>query len=324
MNAKISVIVPIYKVEDYLPQCIDSIINQTYNNLEIILVDDGSPDKCPQICDEYAEKDNRIKVIHKENGGLSSARNAGLDIATGDYIAFVDSDDYLDVSMYQSLMEVTKKYGVDVAVCDFFELNGKKINTKSTETQKVSIIETPNDIFSHLLEPFPTLRFEVWNKIFKKSVIGDIRFKVGQIYEDLHFDRNIILKSPKVAHIDLPFYYYRCNRPGSTNSFFKDNRFIYFDEMEHYFVLFEKYKDTKLTKTYALNVLEACLSFYISAINLNATTEQKQKIVDQYKSYRLRFSSILKDIPIKYIIFNYSPYCYYLVSRIYSLFRSFK
>ena len=316
MNAKISVIVPIYKVEDYLPQCIESIINQTYNNLEIILVDDGSPDKCPQICDEYAKKDNRIRVIHKENGGLSSARNAGLDIATGDYIAFVDSDDYLDVLMYQTLMGVIDEYGVDVVVCDLFEINGEKLKTYSTDTQKVCVLDNMNDIFSHFIKPIPKIRFEVWNKLFKRSAIGDVRFKVGQIYEDLHFDRNIFMKSLKVAHIDIPGYYYRCNRLGSTNSFFKDNRFIYFEEMEHYFALFGKWKDDQLTKIYAMNGMETCLAFYISAIKLNATANQKRRIVDQYRIYWSRFSSILDNIPLKFKIFNYSPYCYYIVSRV--------
>lgn len=324
MDRLISVIVPIYNVEQYLRQCLDSIVSQTYSNLEIILVDDGSPDGCPKICDDYASKDNRIKVVHKENGGLSSARNAGLDVATGDYIAFVDSDDYLDVTIYQSLMEIINDYGVDVAVCDCFEMEGEKTKTYSKKTQKVSINETPNIIFMHLLEPFPVLRFEVWNKLFKKSVIGDVRFKLGQIYEDLYFDRNIFLKSQKVAHIDKPLYYYRCNRPGSTNSYFKDNRFIYFEEMEHYFTLFDNWKDINLTKIYAVNVLETSLLFYKSAIKLNATTKQKQKLVDQFKSYLFRFSSILDSIPLKYKIFLHSPYLYYVVSKIYSLPRLFK
>ena len=109
MSDKISVIVPVYNVENYLRRCVDSIINQTYKNLEIILVDDGSPDNCPVICDEYAQKDSRIKVIHKENGGLSSARNCGMDMATGEYIGFVDGDDWIESDMYKFLIENAEK-----------------------------------------------------------------------------------------------------------------------------------------------------------------------------------------------------------------------
>ncbi len=118
MNQKISVIVPIYKVENYLHRCVDSIINQTYTNLEIILVDDGSPDNCPMICDKYVKKDSRIRVIHKKNGGLSDARNAGINIATGEYIGFVDSDDYISLHFYQRLMNVMKVSDSDIVECE--------------------------------------------------------------------------------------------------------------------------------------------------------------------------------------------------------------
>ena len=114
-NPKISVIVPVYKVEKYLDKCVESIVNQTYKNLEIILVDDGSPDNCPAMCDEWAEKDERIRVIHKENGGLADARNAGMDIATGDYIGFVDSDDWIEPNMYEVLLKNALKYDADIS-----------------------------------------------------------------------------------------------------------------------------------------------------------------------------------------------------------------
>ena len=117
-NPLISVIVPVYKVEKYLHRCVDSILVQTYTNLEIILVDDGSPDRCGAICDEYAAKDSRIRVIHQENGGLSAARNAGLDVCSGEYIAFVDSDDWLDPEMYAVMMAQVREYGCDVVMCD--------------------------------------------------------------------------------------------------------------------------------------------------------------------------------------------------------------
>ena len=126
-NNLISIIVPIYNVEKYLKKCIDSIINQTYKNLEIILVDDGSPDNCGKICDEYAKKDNRIKVIHKENGGVSSARNVGVENATGEYIGFVDSDDYIEKDMYEVLINNLKKENADISIISNYEVYKNKI-----------------------------------------------------------------------------------------------------------------------------------------------------------------------------------------------------
>lgn len=115
MNPLISVIVPIYNVEKYLVRCVDSIVNQTYKNLEIILVDDGSPDRCPQMCDDYAEKDSRIKVVHKKNGGLSDARNAGMAVATGEYISFIDSDDWIETSMFELLLNNIFQYDCEIS-----------------------------------------------------------------------------------------------------------------------------------------------------------------------------------------------------------------
>ena len=117
MKAEISVIVPIYKLEQYLEECVDSLIEQTYKNIEIILVDDGSPDNCGAICDRYAEQDDRIQVIHKKNGGLSDARNAGLDIASGEYVLFIDSDDNVSVDMVEELYGAIKKQNADISVC---------------------------------------------------------------------------------------------------------------------------------------------------------------------------------------------------------------
>ena len=114
----ISVIVPVYKTEEYLERCVNSILNQTYKDIELIIVDDGSPDKCPAICDTFAQMDERVKVIHKVNGGVSTARNAGLEIATGDYIAFVDSDDYIELDMYEKMISKAVEYDCDVVMCD--------------------------------------------------------------------------------------------------------------------------------------------------------------------------------------------------------------
>ena len=143
---KISIIVPVYNVEQYINRCIDSLLGQTLKDIEIILVDDGSPDQCPQICDEYARKDSRIKVIHKKNNGLGYARNSGLELATGEYIAFVDSDDYVNINMYEKLYNETINNNFDIVYCGFIVENKDKSTYE--EKKKDRILQTRNEILN--------------------------------------------------------------------------------------------------------------------------------------------------------------------------------
>ena len=205
----ISIIIPIYNVEQYLRQCLDSVINQTYKNLEIILVDDGSTDNSGKICDEYAVKDNRIKVIHKENGGVSSARNAGIDIAKGEYIGFVDSDDYIEKDMYEYLLYLCLKYKTKVSVCEYFSNN--QINLYSHE--QYIPIET---WYSH-----PLVTAYVVVKLFSKDSIKNIRFKTDIfVGEDGLFSLEILSNLQGIAYGDGKKYYYRYNTDGVTNNSF--------------------------------------------------------------------------------------------------------
>ena len=174
-----SIIVPVYKTEKYLPKCIDSILNQTYNDFELILVDDGSPDNCPQICDKYARSDSRIKVIHKKNGGVSSARNLGISVARGTYIWFVDSDDYIEPFSLQRLFEVQNSYNAELYV-----FNNRSVCELSTENI--------NDFFRKYYFTY-VLGFEPWNKLYKRDVIkaNNLQFDTQEtIGEDLLFNLN--------------------------------------------------------------------------------------------------------------------------------------
>ena len=166
MNELISIIVPVYKVEPYLNKCVDSIINQTYKNIEIILVDDGSPDNCGKICDDYTKKDSRIKVIHKKNGGLSDARNYGIEASIGDYIMFVDSDDYISANMCEILLKTAKKYNADIINCNFEEVFS---NAESRINRQA--VNKNEEVFSNL-DMLKTFFFNytfdanvVWNKL---------------------------------------------------------------------------------------------------------------------------------------------------------------
>ena len=209
---KISIIVPIYNVEKYLNRCIDSIINQTYKNLEIILVDDGSPDNCGKICDEYAKKDNRIKVVHKENGGVSSARNAGLDIVTGDYIGFVDGDDYIKFNMYEKLLNSAIKYNSDIAFCNS-EIHYNNEIIPSNFNNHLMCYNTSEFIIDIMIGGGQR---SACLAIYKKDLIDGIYFD-EKIYfsEDYFFNYNIAKKSQLIINIGEDLYCY-CRRNSSV------------------------------------------------------------------------------------------------------------
>ena len=182
MQPLISVIVPIYNVEDYLDRCVDSIINQTYKNLEIILVDDGSPDNCPKMCDDYAKIDNRIKVVHKENGGLSDARNAGMKVATGEYVSFIDSDDYVSLDFYETLLQTMIDNDSDIVECGvvkFYE-NGKF--DEYSDDQMIKNFNTVDGLEGLINEN--SFHQYVWNKLYKSSIALDIPYEVSKLNED--------------------------------------------------------------------------------------------------------------------------------------------
>ena len=183
----ISIIVPVYKVEAYLDECVQSLVSQTYKNLEIILVDDGSPDKCPQMCDEWAKKDSRIRVIHKPNGGLSSARNAGLDVAKGGYIGFVDSDDFFDSKMYEVLYEgLTRSPNIGISAIQFLKYEAGKSEIYNPEWDIKSDILIKSKDFG-LLTLKQAICYAATNKLYKKEVIGGTRFREGKANEDTLF-----------------------------------------------------------------------------------------------------------------------------------------
>ncbi len=220
MNNLISVIVPVYNVEKFLVKCVDSILAQTYTNLEIILVDDGSPDNCPAICDELAKKDNRIKVVHKENGGLSSARNAGLDIAKGEYIGFVDSDDFIAQDMYEYLYNLIEKHNVEVAQIQSYDVDENYNIISAGETEKTSTILDNKQYIASFLQCKGTIA--VWASLFKKDFIGDLRFKNGVLNEDILFDYYLFKNGGKIFVDSAPkYYYYQNNSSISRQGFTK-------------------------------------------------------------------------------------------------------
>ena len=199
----ISVIVPVYRVESYLEKCLDSITGQTYTDLEILLIDDGSPDRCGEICDRYAAVDHRIQVFHTENHGLSAARNLGLEHAEGDYIGFVDSDDWIEANMYECLLRAVKENDADIGVCGRFMEYPKKTEIISPSLG-VFIQKQAVEALARL-----EIRNAVWDKIWKRECFTDIRFPDGRVYEDSATTYRFFLQAEKVVCISETLYHYR-------------------------------------------------------------------------------------------------------------------
>lgn len=202
----ISVIVPIYKVEQYLDRCVKSIVEQTYTNLEIILVDDGSPDNCPAMCDAWAERDPRIKVIHKVNGGLSDARNAGLEIASGEFISFIDSDDWIEPVFYEKLLETMRASGAEIAACatNFVSEEGALFRLRQATPGPVDRI----DALRRLVMEDGVYQ-TVWNMLYRREVIEGILFEKGKYNEDEFWTYRVLDRVERLATVSEPLYNYR-------------------------------------------------------------------------------------------------------------------
>ena len=207
--AEVSIIVPVYQVEKYIRQCVDSILAQTFTDFELILVDDGSKDKSGQICDEYARMDKRVKVIHKENGGLSDARNKGMDQAVGNYFMFIDSDDYIAPTMIECLYKSILNGNADIAVCNYlyyFENDRKKNFATNIKSEVLSGAEI---FYNRKNERNYGIWTVAWNKLYKSEVFGNIRFRFGKYHEDEFWANDIYQMDIKVVMIQECLYYYR-------------------------------------------------------------------------------------------------------------------
>lgn len=294
MNSLISIVVPVYKVEQYLKNCIDSVLRQTYTNWELILVDDGSPDTCPVICDEYAQKDGRIKVIHKENGGLSSARNAGLNIIRGEYVTFLDSDDFWYDEYLSTLLGICEKYDADIVQCGFvrgqdtaFPVLDKKIQEKVYDNRSVFISQAVNIIMC--------------GKIYRSELFDNIRMPIGKINEDDFTSWKLYYKARKIVVTDAPYYYYTYNGTSIMATQNKKPRLDFFEAYDERITFFKKKGDFVLEE---LSVFQFCKALLLTSGNPNLTEMQKLQIA---RAYQENWHSIRKSnyVPFKFrIIFS--------------------
>ena len=214
MDALVSVIVPVYNAEKYLKYCIESITKQSYFNLEIILIDDGSMDRSPQLCDEFASMDYRINVIHQENSGVSKARNVGLDVSKGEFIVFVDADDWLDDNYIEQLVDYIGN--CDIIACNFIDYIGGKRNSKSfRKIEKTEVVTSQHELFKHCISEY-IYTYVVWGKMYRKNIIGNVRFRQFSYSEDAMFCREILAKCTSVMLLTDVGYNYRINENSVT------------------------------------------------------------------------------------------------------------
>ena len=228
----ISIMGPVYNVEEYLKECIDSIINQTYKRIEIILVDDGSTDKSGKICDDYAKIDKRIKVVHKENGGLSDARNVGISVSSGKYIAFVDSDDWVEKTMYKKMYSLCKKYDADICVCGYFrEYKDETISKCSSK----GVVYKKEDALRELIKGV-TIQDHAWTKLYKKSLWEHIEYPVGKVYEDIRTTYRVFQEAGIVCLLSERMYHYRQRKGSIARDGFTNKKIEWLEaikEMDH-------------------------------------------------------------------------------------------
>lgn len=305
----ISIIIPVYNVEKYLRRCVDSILNQTINEIEIILVDDGSIDQSGKICDEYAQKDMRVKAIHQENKGVSAARNKGLNMAQGEYIAFVDSDDFVDGDMYELLLANSKLYQADICACTARTLyeNGQKVLGK--DDGEISVFNK-NEAAEKIVK---SLDNALWNKLFTRQIVSDIGFEEGRTHgEDLYFILQCLVKCEKVVYINRCKYNYIKRENSITSGRLSK---VSFDQV--YF----KDKSSELLNQFFPNCIKEGRHWaFASRLNLCrkillSSNDQYKKYLEEYKKYlKQNFTLVNKELKhkeiVEYILIAYFPMIY--------------
>lgn len=274
----ISIIIPVYKVEKYLEKCLQSVIHQTYQNLQIIVIDDGSPDNCGKICDQYAKLDSRIEVIHKENEGLSAARNLGISKAKGKYIGFVDSDDWISEHMYEHMHQIITEKKADVCICNFYNVieNENKIKNANKGIQEYNKLQILKEV---LLDK--KIQSYAWNKLYKRELFKDIEYPVGKKYEDIGTTFYILEKCSKIAVSGSPEYYYITRGDSIVNNNTEGTVIDYislisdrYDYIDKKYKELKKYNDFYITKT--------LITAYTDAYHLKNNSEEFLKILNNF------------------------------------------
>lgn len=305
-NTLISVIVPVYKVEKYLRNCIESVQRQTYYNWELILVDDGSPDQCPQMCEEYASLDKRIKVIHKENGRVAKARNAALRVAKGDYITFLDGDDYLHKDYLKIMLGIiTSKQG-DIVQCGF-------VRGEAKEFPEVKITEKITMYDNHTIFLNQMAKIVVWGKLYKRNIFDGRFVTEDKFFEDDFTTWKWYYAAKKIAVTNVPLYYYMDNQQSTMAMHAKKPNW---DFLDAYYERINFFIGTKEEDLEHCSRMQLCKSMVLSYSNPHLSKEERQMVKSRFaESYSVIASS--KYIPTKYrILFRLFHHIPMLASKV--------
>lgn len=302
MDDLVSIIVPIYKVEKFISKCVNSIVKQTYKNIEILLIDDGSPDKCPEICDSIAEKDSRIKVIHNKNHGLSFTRNYGLEKANGKYICFVDGDDYIENDFVEVLLNLIKKYKTKLACVSFKEVDENEIyqNNNNSYQQSIDFKMSQEQAIKTLFEK-NKIKDYVWNKMYEKSLFENIKFPIDRAMEDLGIMYKIFTKTDFIAFSNQEKYFY-VQRKGSILHSLNDQ--LYNDKFylanERFYYIKKLYPQLEENFQFAFQTCMECYPY----LDKNNSRECETTIVVILQEYKKLIKSANWKLKVKYIIYK--------------------
>lgn len=316
---EISIIVPVYNSSPYISKCIESILDQTFKNFELILVNDGSTDQSGHICEQYALQDSRIKLVHKENGGVSSARNAGINLARGEFISFVDGDDWIYKEMYSKLYDLSKETNSDISICSIYrEINGEVIGTKREEF----IIEMDNTEAMRELFTGKYFRFAVWAKLYKKSCFKNILYPEDRRLDDLPTTYKIFSNANKVAYTSYAGYIYLLRENSIITSSYNEKKldvFLGWDEI----ITFMNKNYPKLSKEYISCFVYYSMDHVYSILNQVEDPGERNKYILYIQQYvRKYYKEILKNTRLslkhKYLItlLNYNVKLLYLNNKL--------
>lgn len=284
MSELVSIIVPVYKVEKYLSLCVSSILSQSYRNIEVILIDDGSPDNSGAMCDQFGLLDNRVKVVHKLNGGLSSARNEGLDIADGKYVVFVDSDDWVHTDYISTLYNLLISEEADISVCNFIKTSDEKVslNQRNVNVHLLSNLEAVEKLCGELYEQLVV----AWGKMFKLTLFNGIRYPIGKVHEDEYTTYKLLYKAKKVVVTNQVLIFYR-QRPDSImgSGFNLKNRLHAIEAYEERADFFENEGVYKLRN----KTLRALFNWYRSVLDKKESTLEEF----DWDDFNLKFKTFI-------------------------------
>lgn len=322
----ISVIVTAYNIKDYLPRCLDSLLKQTYGNLEVIVVNDGSTDGTAEVCDEYAAKSDMIQVIHKENGGPSSARNAGVALARGEYIGYVDGDDWTEPDMYEEMLRACEENGAQIAICTYRQIG--KGGAKISPTGNVVVLSREEALEIYISgHPNYHIYHSVWSKLFRREIIQDIAFPEGRKSEDIMYTTWAMTKVSKCVFVDTPYYNYMMDREDSImNTKLRERRFsdeIPFWKEQASYLAAQGLQE--LSRKAMYQFYRKMLFYYVDFMDLRMrqAAEELAALLKSEKGQILEIyqnSFVAKGDKVRMKLFLCSPHVYYGIVKLYDRF----